>query len=88
MESSQHKIEIFYTLMCPNCKVLIKMLEEVLPMYGEKFLFKKSLASSPIGMVRTMKMGIHTVPALLINNKLIFRAVPTKEELIKKFNEY
>ncbi|GAB4446229.1 MAG: hypothetical protein Fur0028_00550 [Bacteroidales bacterium] len=64
------------------------MLDDILPMYGEKFSVKKSLASSPIGMVRTMKLGIHAVPALLINNNVVFRSVPTKDELIKKLNEY
>jgi len=35
-----------------------------------------------------MKLGIHAVPALLIDNKVVFRSVPTKEELIQKLNSY
>ncbi|MCK9618001.1 MAG: thioredoxin family protein [Lentimicrobiaceae bacterium] len=79
-------IEMFYTLTCPNCKILKRMLDEVLPQFENKFVLKKSLASSPMGMIRTLKLGIHAVPALLINNRLVFRSVPTKEELINKLN--
>ncbi len=82
------KIEMFYTLTCPNCRTLKKMLSEVLPEFGDKFNLKTSLANSPLGMVRTMKLGIHAVPTMLIGNEIIFRSVPTKEELIDKLNNY
>ncbi len=82
------KIEMFYTLTCPNCRTLKKMLNEVLPEFGGKFELKTTLANGPIGMVRTMKLGIHSVPTLLINNEIVFRSVPTKEELINKLNNY
>ena len=81
-------LEMFYTLTCPNCKILKRMLDEVLPQYGDKFQFKKSLANSPWGMVKTMKLGIHSVPTLLIDNKIIFRSVPKKEELINTLNSF
>ncbi len=82
------KIEMFYTFTCPNCKILEKMLNKVLPEFGDKFEFKKSMANSPIGMLRTMRLGIHAVPTLLINDEIIFRSVPTKEELINKLKMY
>lgn len=81
-------IEMFYTLTCSNCKILKRMLEEVLPQFNEKFQFKKSLANSPLGMIRTMKLGINTVPTLLINNEIVFKVVPTKQELINKLKMY
>ncbi|MDI3521134.1 MAG: hypothetical protein PWQ17_2637 [Anaerophaga sp.] len=81
-------IEMFYTLTCPNCKILKRMLDEVLPQYGDKFQLRRSLANSPMGMVRTMRLGIHSVPTLLINNKIIFRSVPKKEELINTLNSF
>ena len=81
-------IEMFYTLTCSNCRVLKRMLKEILPQFGNKFEFRKSMANSPIGMVRTMRLGIHTVPTLLIDNKIVFKSVPTKEELIGKLNSY
>jgi uroporphyrinogen decarboxylase len=87
-DKSTVPIEMFYTLICPNCKILKRMLDEVLPQYGDKFQLKRSLANSPMGMVRTMKLGIHSVPTLLIDNKITFRSVPKKEELINTLNSY
>jgi len=46
------------------------------------------MANAPLGMIKTMKLGIHTVPALLINNEIVFKQVPTKQELINKLNSY
>jgi len=86
--SASIRIELYYTFTCPNCKILKRMLDEVLPEFGNKFELKKSLASSPIGMVKTMKLGIHAVPTLLINEKIAFRSLPTKEELINKLKMY
>jgi len=89
MQSSKPvKIEMFYTLTCPNCKILKRMLDEVLPPFNDKFHFKKSMANSPLGIIRTIKLGIHSVPTLLINNEIIFKSVPTKQELIDKLKMY
>jgi predicted DsbA family dithiol-disulfide isomerase len=82
------KIELFYTLTCPNCKIMKRLLDEVLKEYGNKFVIKQTIANMPIGMVKTMKLGIHAVPALLINDEIAFRSVPTKLELIDKLNKY
>jgi len=81
-------IEMFYTLTCPNCRTMKRMLDEVLPQFGNKFEFSRSLANSPMGMIRTMKLGIFAVPTLLINNEIVFRSVPTKDELINKLYSY
>jgi len=64
--TKQVTIELFYTLTCPNCKILKRMLDEVLPEFGDKFVMKKTMANGPIGMLKTIKLGIHTVPTLLI----------------------
>ncbi|OIO99904.1 MAG: hypothetical protein AUJ98_09905 [Bacteroidetes bacterium CG2_30_33_31] len=87
-ERNAIKIEMFYTLTCPNCKIMKRLISEVLPDFGDKFSFKKSLANSPIGMYKTMKLGVTTVPTLLIDNKIIFKSVPTKEELLNKLSSY
>ena len=81
-------IEMFYTLTCPNCKILQRMLDEVLPEFGNKFVMKKTMANGPFGMLKTMRLGIHTVPTLLINNEIAFKQVPTKQELMNKLNIY
>jgi len=87
-ENKKNTIEMYYTLTCPNCKILEKMLKEVLPQFEDKFEFKKTLASGPIGYIKSLKLGIHSVPTLLINDKIIFRSVPSKEDLIKVLQSY
>jgi len=64
------------------------MLDEVLPEFGDKFVMKKTMANGPFGMLKTMRLGIHTVPTLLINNEIAFKQVPVKQELIEKLNRY
>ena len=81
-------IEMFYTLTCPNCKILQRMLDDLLPQFGEKFVLKKTMANTPLGMFRTLKLGIHTVPALLINNEIAYKHVPEKQELIEQLKKY
>ena len=87
-KSGRIRIEMFYTLTCPNCKLFKRMLTEVLPEYADKFEFKTTLASAPLGMIRSMKLGIHTVPTLLSDNTIVFREVPARQELINKLNMY
>jgi predicted DsbA family dithiol-disulfide isomerase len=87
-ENKPIPVEMFYTLTCPNCRTLKRMLDEVLPQFENKFKFNRSLANSPMGMVRTMKLGIYAVPTLLINGEIVFRSVPTKDELIDKLKSY
>ncbi len=81
-------IEMFYTLTCPNCRTMKRMLQDVLPGFGEKFKMETTLANLPIGMIRTMKLGIYAVPTLLIDQKIVFREVPSKQDLINKLNTY
>ncbi len=64
------------------------MLDDVLPQFGRKFVLKKTNANMPVGMIKTMKLGIHTVPTLLVDQKIVFRSVPTREELINILSSY
>ncbi|OFY48988.1 MAG: hypothetical protein A2W85_14800 [Bacteroidetes bacterium GWF2_41_31] len=64
------------------------MLDDVLPQFGRKFVLKKTNANMPVGMIKTMKLGIHAVPALLVDQKIVFRSVPTREELINILSSY
>ncbi len=81
-------IEMFYTLTCPNCRTMKRMLQEVLPEFGEKFKLETTLATLPIGMVKTMKLGIYAVPTLLIDDKIVYKEVPSKQDLINKLKTY
>ena len=81
-------IEMFYTLTCPNCRIMKRMLHEVLPGFGDKFKLETTLANLPVGMIRTMKLGIYAVPTLLIDDKIVYREVPLKQDLIDKLKTY
>ena len=64
------------------------MLDEVLLEFGDKFVLKKTMANGPLGLIKTMRLGIHAVPTLLINNEIAYKQVPTKQELVNKLNKY
>jgi len=64
------------------------MLDEILPALGDRFVLKKTMANAPLGMIKTMRLGIHSVPTLLINNEIAFKQVPSKQELINKLTGY
>lgn len=64
------------------------MLKEVLPEFGDRFEYSKTLANGPVGIIRSMKLGIHAVPALLIDGRIVFRSVPEKNELINELKNY
>ncbi|HRY97617.1 MAG TPA: thioredoxin family protein [Bacteroidales bacterium] len=80
------QLELFHTPGCPACKALGQMLDELLPGYGDRFRLKRTLASGPMGYVRTLRLGIHAVPALLIGGKVVFRQLPSRQELIETLN--
>jgi thiol-disulfide isomerase/thioredoxin len=81
-------IEMFYTLTCPNCRVMKRMLQEVMPEFGDKFKLVTTMANLPVGMIRTMKLGIYAVPTLLIDDKIVYKEVPSKQDLINKLKMY
>jgi predicted DsbA family dithiol-disulfide isomerase len=87
-KTRQDTIELFYTLTCPNCNVLSRMLKDILPDFNNRFLVKKTLLSGPVGYIRSLRMGIHSSPTLVINNEIVFRQVPSKDELIAKLKQY
>ena len=63
-------------------------MNDILPQFSDKFVFKKSLANSPLGFIRTAKLGIHSVPTILIDGEIVWREVPAKQKLINKLKMY
>lgn len=80
------KIELYYGLICPFCKTAKKILKKIIKENPGKFSLKQTLVSSPGGMVKSYKYGIHSVPTILIDDKIVFRALPEEEELKKELN--
>ena len=67
MEKNQVIVELFYTLICPNCKILQRMLDDALTRYGDKFVIKKIIANVPI-TVYTKKENQVRVAVIHVQN--------------------
>jgi hypothetical protein len=90
-------VEIVYQgAQCPSSYYMAQAVEEVLPLYGERVRFTKieyqkskdhskrllELSVSLFGekAVRT-GFKVAPIPSLFINGKLVFDAIPTREDL-------
>lgn len=80
------EIELFYGITCPYCRTAKKLLNKIINEHPGKFRLKQTLTSSPKGLVRRYKLGIHAVPAILIDGEIVFRGLPEEEELRKVLN--
>ena len=79
-------IELFYGITCPYCRTAKRLLNKILNEHPGKFSLKQTLISSPKGMIRRYKLGIHAVPAILIDGEIVFRGLPEEEELKNVLN--
>lgn len=80
------EIEIYYGLTCPYCRTAINLIKKILEKNPEKFRFKQTLISSPGGIIKRYKLGIHAVPTIVIDGKIEFTGLPEEEELKEKLN--
>ena len=80
------EIELYYGLLCPYCKTARAAIKKIMDENPEKIKFKQTLISSPTGIINRYKIGIHSVPTILIDGKIVFRGLPEKEELKKELN--
>ena len=74
-------IELYYGITCPYCRTAKKLLKKIVEENPGKFKLKQTLISSPKGMIRRYKLGIHAVPAILIDGEIVFRSLPDEEDL-------
>ena len=80
------EIELYYGLLCPYCRTARGMLKKIMDEHPGKFRLKQTLISSPSGMINRYRLGIYAVPAILIDGKIVFRALPDEDELKKELN--
>jgi len=73
-----HKIEILTTPSCGNCKVVEKMLDEMNISYQVIDVTEKPEYLE--------KYPIFTAPGVVIDDKLEFTGVTTKQELVEKLS--
>jgi len=79
-------VELFYGITCPYCRTAKKLLNKIINNNPGKFRLKQTLISSPKGLVRRYKLGIHAVPTILIDGIIAFRSLPREIELKEKLN--
>lgn len=79
-------VELFYGITCHYCRTAKQLLKNIIEENPGKVRLKQTLISSPKGMIRRYKLGIHAVPAILIDGEIVFRSLPEEEELRKKLN--
>ncbi len=66
---------------CAPCQYMCEAVRSVEKHYGKRLLWRETLIKSLAGIRRTQKLGVSTLPTLLINNEIVFdNLVPTREE--------
>ena len=73
------KVQLLTTPNCSNCKKVEKMLDEMKVKYSVMDITKKPEILK--------KYQFMTSPGIVINNKLEFSGVPSKEDLKKKLKK-
>ncbi|MDO4559652.1 MAG: uroporphyrinogen decarboxylase family protein [bacterium] len=73
---------------CAPCQYMVESVKSVLGQYEGKIVWKETLIKSLSGIRRTQKLGVSTLPTMLINNQVVFdNIVPNKEELCAEINK-
>jgi len=67
---------------------MVEAVKSVADSYGDKLTWHESLIKSLSGIRRTQKLGVKTLPTMLINNEVVFDNItPTKAELCKEIDK-
>lgn len=68
---------------CPPCQYMCEAVRKILPKYEGKITWRESLVKTKAGIKRMAKLGVANLPAMLINNDVVFdNIVPSEQELI------
>ena len=67
---------------CAPCQYMCEAVKKVLPQYGDKLSWRETLIKTRSGIKRTMELGVSNLPAMLINNEVVFdNIIPGEAEL-------
>lgn len=73
---------------CAPCQYMVESVKSVADKYGDKLIWKESLIKSLAGIRRTQKLGVNTLPTMLINNEVVFDNItPTSDQLCKEIDK-
>lgn len=73
---------------CAPCQYMVEAVKSVASEYKDKLSWRESLIKSLAGIKRTQKLGVSTLPTMLINNEVVFDNItPTSDELRKEIEK-
>lgn len=73
---------------CAPCQYMCEAVKAVEDKYGDRLTWRETLIKSLAGIRRTQKLGVATLPTMLINNEVVFdNIVPTVDELCKEIDK-
>lgn len=73
---------------CPPCQYMCETVRKVEDRYGEKLKWRETLVKTRAGIKRMGQLGVKNLPALLINNDVVFdNIIPTEKELVEEINK-
>lgn len=67
---------------CPPCQYMVEAVKRVAPEFGDALAWRESLIKTKAGIRRVGELGVKNLPALLINNEVVFdNIIPSEEQL-------
>ncbi|MBP1764773.1 MAG: hypothetical protein H6Q65_1831 [Firmicutes bacterium] len=67
---------------CPPCQYMCEAVRKIEPVYGSRLTWRESLVKTRAGIKRMAKLGVKNLPAILINNEVVFdNIIPSENEL-------
>ncbi|MGI6731799.1 MAG: uroporphyrinogen decarboxylase family protein [Anaerovoracaceae bacterium] len=67
---------------CPPCQYMIEAIKAIEADYGDKLRWRETLIKAKAGIRRVGELGVKNLPAMLINNEVVFdNIIPSEEEL-------
>ncbi|MDR3088770.1 MAG: uroporphyrinogen decarboxylase family protein [Desulfobulbaceae bacterium] len=69
---------------CPPCQYMCEAVKRILPKYEGRITWRESLVKTRAGIKRMASLGMKNLPAMLINNEVVFdNIIPSDAELIE-----
>ncbi|NLP31388.1 MAG: hypothetical protein GX363_09715, partial [Clostridiales bacterium] len=67
---------------CPPCQYMVEAVQAVEDDYGDKLSWRETLIKTKAGIRRVGELGVKNLPAMLINNEVVFdNIIPSEDEL-------
>lgn len=69
---------------CAPCQYMCEAVKKVIPQFEEKITWRETLIKTKAGIKRTMELGVSNLPAMLINNEVVFDNIIPGEQQLKE----